>query len=78
MITVIPADGVVFIVATLAHCKVARFKALGGGYFDIQTAANWRELEPEARAEAERQIGALTATVEWVPCPPELAAQATW
>jgi len=80
MITVIPADGVVFIHATAAACKVSRFEEMtpDGPYFDIRTAANWEELEPEARAEAERQIGALTASVEWLACPADLAARATW
>jgi hypothetical protein len=77
MITVIPADGVVFVLATVAHCKVARFKALGGQYFEVETAANWRELEPDARAAAENQVGALTGD-DFLTCPPELAERAAW
>ena len=77
MSSVIPADGLIFIHAHPVHCKVARFKTLGGPYFEVQPAANWQGLEPEARAEAERQVGALTED-EYLPCPPELAARATW
>jgi len=45
--------------------------------FEVQPARNWQALEPDARAAAQAQVGALP-THEHLPCPKELAQRARW
>jgi len=76
--SVIPQDKLVFIVVRNQRCIVARFRATARHeVYAIEEAANWRELEDNARQAVEAQVGAITHD-EHYPCPAELAARAVW
>ena len=73
---VIPKDQLVFINVIIhpsAVVRVSRYVATRSPFiFRIEAAANWFDLEPDARAAALGQVGALTESVH-LHCPPELA-----
>jgi len=76
--SVIPQDKLVFIAVRNRRCIVARFRATATHeVYAIEEAANWRELEDDARRAVEAQIGAITHD-EHYPCPEGLAYRAVW
>lgn len=75
--SVIPHDNLVVIEVHSERCYVARFKQTDRFTYTLQHAANWQELEGDARRAVEDQVGAITAD-EILPCPDELAARAVW
>lgn len=70
-----PEDKRVFIDVRARRCIVSRFTQTARFEFGVQPAANWPDLEDEARRAVEDQIGAITED-DHFPCPPDLAAQA--
>ncbi len=76
--SVIPQDKRVFIAVRNHRCIVARFRATARHeVYAIEEAANWRELEDDARRAVETQVGAITHD-EHYPCPERLAMRAAW
>ena len=74
---VVPEDKLPIIAIRNQRCMVSRYLQIAPYAFDVQPAANWEALEPDARRAAEAQIGALVEDDE-LPCPDELAARAVW
>jgi hypothetical protein len=74
---VVPQDKKVIIAIRSQRCMVSRYRQVAPYTFDVQPATNWEALEPDARAAAEAQIGALVKDDD-LPCPDDLAARATW
>lgn len=74
---VVPADKRVFIRASQRGCIVARYIQTASFEFEVQYAANWLDLQPQARRAVEQIAGAITEFGRY-PCPPELAALAVW
>ena len=74
---VIPEDNLPIIVVDKGRCIVARYRRLMPYEYGIERAANWRELQDDARAAVAAQVGAITEDGHF-PCPPELAARAVW
>lgn len=64
-----------FIDVRARRCIVSRFTQAARFEFSVQPAANWPDLEDEARRAVEDQIGAITED-DHFPCPPDLADQA--
>jgi hypothetical protein len=73
----VPKDKLVIIVVHRGRCIVARYRQTAPYTFEVERARNWQALEPDARAAAQAQVGALTAH-EHLPCPQELAQRARW
>jgi hypothetical protein len=71
----IPSDKLPIIVVQQGRCLVARYRDTGHYEFQVQIAENWQALEPEARAELEAQVGALTEDDHY-PCSQQLADRA--
>jgi hypothetical protein len=73
----VPQDKLVIIVVHRGRCIVARYRQTAPYTFEVERARNWQALEPDARAAAQAQLGALT-THEHLPCPKDLANRAEW
>ena len=74
---VIPQDKRVIVQVRAQRCLVARYRLAGAQTFEVQPAANWEALEPDARAAVEERFGAITEDDQF-PCPDDLAARAIW
>lgn len=74
----IQSDDVMILTAS-RHCRIKRYVEYDNET-DVITARNWRRLEADAQAyvEAYRVVHPNLAKIDMLPCPPELAAQATW
>jgi hypothetical protein len=77
MLPILPLPGQVFIHVRLGRCAVARLVQVAPYEYVIQRATNWHDLEREARAAVEEQVGAIVED-GMVRCPDDLAAKATW
>jgi len=76
---IVPAHNLVIISVVGGICTVARYRQRVDDkfVFTVQAALNWAELEPEARAAVQRQVGAIMSDEHhW--CLDRLAARATW
>jgi hypothetical protein len=77
MLPILPLPGQVFIHVRLGRCAVARLVQVAPYEYEVQRAANWEALEPDACAAVEAQVGAIVED-GMVRCPDDLAAKATW
>jgi hypothetical protein len=73
---VIPDDKKIIINVKSSRYIVSRFVQTAAYAFQVQPAANWEDLEDQARQAVEDLVGA--ATTDYYPCPDELAGQAIW
>ena len=74
---VIPDDKKPIISVEHHRCIVSRYVRTTRYTFEVQAAKNWEDLEPDARAVVEDQVGAITGDDHY-PCPEDLAALAVW
>lgn len=75
---VIPADKLpVIVVDPQGRVKVARYRQTSFSVFALEPAANWPDLEADARHIAEQTIGAPLPSDVFA-CPDDLAALAAW
>jgi hypothetical protein len=78
MLNVIPPEDKRIIIRVRAErCMVARFRETEPFIYAVEFAANWEDLEPDARQAAQAQVGALVVN-EDLDCPSDLAARAVW
>jgi hypothetical protein len=73
---VIPEDKKIIINVENNRYIVSRFVQTRPYAFVVQSAANWEDLETEARQAVEDLVGAPIA--DYYPCPDGLAEQAVW
>ncbi len=74
---VIPEDKRVFILVEKGQCIVARFIEIAPYEYEIERAANWLDLEPDAHQAVQDFTGAITRD-DLFPCPEALVARAVW
>ncbi len=77
MLPILPLPGQVFIHVRLGRCAVARLIQVAPYEYHIQRAANWEDLESDACAAVEAQVGAIVED-GMCHCPSDLAARAVW